>query len=412
VINQLFTFPSTIERLRQEPFGEHMDAYVRLVAEQGYAPNSIRSQIGVIEQFGRWLRQKQIAVSSLDNGVTDRFLRTRRRPVAVRHGEARALDRFLLLLRQRGVVQLRSDQPIETAQQRVVEGFRRYLLQERRLSPATPHNYVPVADQFLSERFAGKALRLSAIRAVDVTGFICRHAHQLSPGRASLMVTALRSFFRYLLHWGEIPTDLAACVPTVPRWSFSSLPRFLSADAVQRVLNSCNRQTSIGRRNYAILLLLARLGLRAGEVVALDLDDIDWKEGLITIRGKGGKSVLLPLPVDVGEAIADYLRRDRPRCSVRRLFIRHRAPHIGFQNSLAISTLAMRALKQAGIRSSHTGAHVFRHSLATSLLSKGCSLDEIGELLRHQSPNTTVIYAKVDVTALRKLALPWPGGGR
>jgi site-specific recombinase XerD len=311
-----------------------MDAYACFVAEQGYAPSSIRSQIVVIEDFGRWLRQKHIDVSSLDRGITDRFLRTCRRPVAAaRRGEARTLDRLLLLLRQRGVVQLRPDQPIETARQRVVEEFRRYLLQERRLSPATPHNYVPVADQFLSERFAGKAFQLSAVRAVDVTGFIRRHAHQLSPGQASLMVTALRSFFRYLLHRGEIATDLAACVPTVPRWSFSSLPRFLSADAVQLVLNSCDRQTSIGRRNYAILLLLARLGLRAGEVVTLDLDDIDWKEGLITIRGKGGKSVLLPLPIDVGEAIANYLRRDRPRCSARRLFIRHRAPHIGFQNS-------------------------------------------------------------------------------
>lgn len=412
MINQLFTSSSTIERLRQEPLGEYLDAYAGFVAEQGYAPNSVRSQIVVIADFGRWIRQKHIDVSGLDSGIVDRFLRTRGRPDSVRHGEARALDRFLLLLRQSGVVKLRHGQPIETARQSVIEGFRRYLLQERRLSPATPHNYVPVADQFLSERFPGKALNLSAIRAVDVTGFVCRHAHRLSPLRASLMVTALRSFFRYLLHRGEVGTDLAACVPTVPRWSFSSLPRFLSPDEVQRVLKSCDRQAPIGRRNYAILLLLARLGLRAGEVVALDLDDIDWTEGLIDIRGKGGKSVLLPLPVDVGKAIADYLRRDRPRCSVRKLFIRDRAPHIGFQNSMAISTLAMRALKQAGIKSSHTGAHVFRHSLATSLLRKGCSLDEIGELLRHQSPNTTTIYAKVDVTALRTLALPWPGGGR
>ena len=140
MINQLFTFPSTIERLRQEPLGQHIEAYARFVAEQGYAPNSIRSQIVVIEDFGRWLHQKHIDVSSLDSGTTDRFLRTRRRPVAIRRGEARALDRFLLLLRQRGVVQLRPGQPIGTARQRVVEEFRRYLLQERRLSPSTPHN--------------------------------------------------------------------------------------------------------------------------------------------------------------------------------------------------------------------------------------------------------------------------------
>jgi site-specific recombinase XerD len=270
---------------------------------------------------------------------------------------------------------------------------------------------VPVIDQFLYERFHRKALRLSAIRAVDVTDFVRRHAHQLSPGRAALMVTALRSFFRYLLHRGDVGTDLAACVPAVPKWSLSVLPRFLSAESVQRVLDACDRQTSIGRRNYAILLLLARLGLRACEIVGLNLEDMDWKQGLITIRGKGGKSVHLPLPVDVGEAVAGYLR-DRPRCSVRRVFIRHRAPRIGFQNSMAVCSLVMRSLKQAGIESAHTGAHVFRHSLATNLLRQGCSLDEIGELLRHQSPDTTAIYAKVDLTALRTLALPWPGGSR
>ena len=412
MINQAFTFPNMIERLRQEPLGKHLEAYADFVTEQGYALSSIPSHIVVIADLGRWLHQKHIDRSALDSDMVKRFLKTRGRPAAVRHGEARALHRFLSLLRQSGVVKPCREQPIETPRQRVIEGFRRYLLQERRLSPATPHNYVPVIDQFLSERFPGKALKLSAIRAVDVTDFVRRHAHQLSPGRASLMVTALRSFFRYLLHRGEVRTDLAACVPTVPRWSFSVLPKFLSTEAVKRVLKGCDRQTPIGRRNYAILLLLARLGLRAGEVVALDLDDIDWKEGLIAIRGKGGKSVLLPMPVDVGEAIADYLRRDRPRCSVRRVFIRDRAPFIGFRNSLAISTLAMRALKQAGVESAHTGAHVFRHSLATRLLREGCSLDEIGELLRRQSPNTTAIYAKVDVTALRTLALPWPGGGR
>jgi site-specific recombinase XerD len=412
MINQLFTLPSTIERLRQGPLNEHLDGYATVVAAQGYAPNSIRSQIVVISDLSRWLQQKHIEVPSLDSNVVDRFLKTRGRQGEIRRGDARALNRFLALLRQTGVVKPDRERTIESPRQRVINGYQHYLLQERRLSLATPHNYVPVIDQFLSERFPGQVLNLSAIRAVDITGFVRRHAHQLSPGRAALMVTALRSFFRYLLHRGDVPTDLAACVPAVPKWTFSDLPKFLSADSVQRVLDGCDRRTRIGRRNYAILLLLARLGLRAGEVVGLNLEDIDWKEGLIAIRGKGGKSVLLPLPVDVGEAIAAYLRRDRPRCSVRRVFIRHRAPLIGFRNSLAVCTLVMRALKQAGVESAHTGAHVFRHSLATNLLREGCSLDEIGELLRHQSPNTTAIYAKVDLTALRTLALPWPGGGR
>jgi site-specific recombinase XerD len=412
VITQLFTSTSTIERLRQGPLAEHLDAYAVLLAEQGYALHSIRNKIMVIADLSRWLEQRHMAVSNLDGNVLNRFLKTRGRPDAVRRGDARALSRFLSLLLQTGVVKSDRQPPIENPRDRVVEGFRHYLVQERRLSLATPHNYVPVIDQFLSEQFRDKVLKLSSIRATDVTGFVQRHARQLSPGRASLMVTALRSFFRYLLHRGEIQTDLAACVPAVPRWSLSVLPKFLSAEAVKRVLDGCDRHTPLGRRNYAILLLLARLGLRTGEVVGLNLEDIDWNEGLIAIRGKGGKSILLPTPVDVGEAIAEYLRRDRPRCSVRRVFIRDRAPLIGFRNSMAISTLVMRALKKAGVESAHTGAHVFRHSLATSLLKEGCSLDEIGELLRHQSPNTTVIYAKVDVTALRMLALPWPGGGR
>jgi site-specific recombinase XerD len=412
VINKLFTLPSTIERLRQGPLDKYLDAYTSVVAEQGYAPNSIRSQIVVIADLSQWLQQKRIAVPSLDSNILDRFLKRRARQGGTRRGDERALNRLLALLRQRGIVKPDREQTVESPRQRVINGFQHYLLQERRLSPATPHNYLPVIDQFLSERFPHKALNLSAIRAADVTDFVRRHAHQLSPGRAALMVTALRSFFRYLLHRGDVATDLAACVPTVPKWKFSVIPRFLSADSVQRVLDSCDRQTSIGRRNYAILLLLARLGLRAGEVVGLNLEDINWKEGQIAIRGKGGKSVLMPLPVDVGEAIVTYLRRDRARCSVRRVFIRHRAPLVGFQNSLAICSLVMRALREAGVESAHTGAHVFRHSLATNLLQEGCSLDEIGELLRHQSPDTTAIYAKVDLVALRTLALPWPGGGR
>jgi integrase len=181
---------------------------------------------------------------------------------------------------------------------------------------------------------------------------------------------------------------------------------------VERILECCDRTRSVGRRNHAILLLLARLGIRAGEVVGLSLDDIDWNTGQITIRGKGGKSAQLPLTADVGTALAAYLRHDRPPSANRKVFLRHRAPFVGFANPSTISTLVMRALKHAGVESAHTGAHVFRHSLATSLLRQGGSLDEIGELLRHQSPNTTAIYAKVDVTALHALALPWPGSGR
>jgi len=295
---------------------------------------------------------------------------------------------------------------------RIAAEFHSYLSEEIGRSPSTAKNYVPFADQFLMERFQKRTPVLSLLRASDVTGFVIRHAHQLSPVRAGIMVTALRSFFRYLLHRGAIATDLAGCVPAVPNWSLSTLPRFLPAPTVEKLLKRCNRKTAVGRRNHAILLLLARLGVRAGEVINLSLDDIDWASGQITIHGKGGRSAPLPLPADVGTALAAYLRRDRPPSASRRVFLRHRAPLTGFANPSTLSSIVRRALQQAGIESAHMGAHVLRHSLATSMLRNGGSLDEIGELLRHQSPNTTAIYAKVDVAALHTLALPWPGGAR
>jgi site-specific recombinase XerD len=409
VINQLFTFSSTIERLCQGPLSEHLDA---AIAAQGYGHHSIREQIVVIADFSRWLKQKQIDVQALESEVVDRFLRLRRRQQRIRRGDPKALQRLLTMLCQKGVVKPRKPPVADNAQTKVVAEFQRYLLQERGLSPLTLRNYVPVVEQFLAERFQNRAPNFAMLRAPHVTGFVMRHAHQLSPLRAGPMVTALRSFFRYLRYRGAIATDLAGCVPTVPNWSLSTLPRFLPAATVERILECCDRTTSVGRRNHAILLLLARLGVRAGEVVGLSLDDIDWSTGQITIRGKGGKSAQLPLATDVGAALAAYLRHDRPRSAARKVFLRHRAPLVGFANSSTISSLVMRALKHAGVESAHTGAHVLRHSLATSLLRQGGSLDEIGELLRHQSPNTTAIYAKVDVTALHTLALPWPGGGR
>ena len=221
------------------------------------------------------------------------------------------------MLRQKGIVKPCQPAVADNARSKVAADFRSYLLQDLGRSPSTAKNYVPFVDRFLMERYPNRTLDLARLRAPDVTGFVIRHAHQLSPVRAGIMVTALRSFFRYLLHRGAITTDLAGCVPTVPNWSFSTLPRFLPAAAVERLLKRCDRKTAVGRRNHAILLLLARLGVRAGEVVGLRLDDIDWSTAQITIRGKGGKSAQLPLAADVGAALASYLRHDRPRSATR-----------------------------------------------------------------------------------------------
>jgi integrase len=210
---------------------------------------------------------------------------------------------------------------------------------------------------------------------------------------------------------GHITSDLAHAVPVVAHWRMTDLPKHLPTEAVQKVLASCDQTSAVGRRNYAILLLLARLGLRGGEIIALQLEDIDWENAQLTVRSKKGRGwARLPLPKDVGKAIARYLQVDRPHCSCRNVFVRMVAPYERLSNSPVISVLVRNALKDAGVESVRKGAHLFRHSLATEMLRQGASLDEIGQVLRHKDPDTTAIYAKVDLDALRRLAVAWPGG--
>jgi site-specific recombinase XerD len=406
---QTFIDPDLLTRLRVGPLASYLDAYLKRIEQEGFLSSSVPMQVYAIARFSRWLQTQQFSLPQVDEAAVERFLQ--RDPNMVHGSEAAPLRRFLAMLREIGVTAPKLPEP-RNCRQRFIDEYRRYLLQERGLAEASLLNYVPFAEQLLSSRFRQSDMNLSELTATDVTKFMRDRVHQLSPGRAKLLVTALRSFLRYLRHQGETSLDLAGCVPPVASWSLSAVPKFLPAGTVQRILDHCERDTRDGKRNYAVLLLLARLGLRASEVVALSLKDIDWDNGRITIRCKGGRWAQLPLPADVGEAIAIYLRSARPRCICRHVFLRHRAPLRGFAHSITVSTIVRRALIRAGIDSVRKGAHLFRHTLATDLLRQGASLDEIGELLRHRSPNTTALYAKVDLTALRTLALPWPGGVR
>ena len=239
-----------------------------------------------------------------------------------------------------------------------------------------------------------------------------RRAATIQSKRAQLMTTALRSFLRFARYRGDIEKDLAACIPAVANWKQSTLPRALPPDQVEQVLNSVARKNGHCRRDYAILLILARLGLRAGEIRALTLEDLNWQEGLITVRAKARRFSQLPLPRDVGAAIADYLRHGRSTASSRCVFLRAKAPVEGFQGQSGVGSMVKHALERAGIDSPRKGAHQFRHALACQMLKQGASLSEIGELLRHRSPQTTAIYAKVDLDSLATLALSWPGGAR
>lgn len=232
----------------------------------------------------------------------------------------------------------------------------------------------------------------------------------VSPHAARCMAKALRGLLRFLQQSGEIATDLAARVPSVANWSLSGLPKYLLPQQVMLVLRKSNRDDPIVQRDRVILLLLARLGLRAAEIVEMTLDDIDWEAGELTIRGKGGRLDKLPLPKDVGRALAHYLKQLRPPCACRKVFIRSAAPHEGLADSAAVDIVVQRALRRAGISPPNRGAHLFRHSLATQMLRNGASMSEIAKVLRHQSESSTAIYAKVDLSALRSIAQPWPGG--
>ena len=410
--NAKFKFPSVVRRHNEGPLGIHVDAYEALLREQGYSRGSTYVHLHIVADLSRWLRRRRLDAGDVDECTVERYLQSRQRFVDTYRGASFVPYKFLGMLRDRRIVTHKTVPIVVDPREIVVDAFRQYLSQERGLSVSIQCNYTRFAHQFLRERFGRGSLELSALSGTDVTGFIRRHAHERSARSAQHIVGSLRAFLRYLRYRGEITTDLAACVPTVANWSLSTLPKFLQPGQVQQVLDHCDRHSALGLRNYAILVLLARLGLRACEVVAMSLDDIDWEGAHLMVRGKGGQRVQMPLSAEVGHAIAAYLRKGRPRCPSRRLFIREHAPRVGFANSCAVSTLVQRALADAGVDSPHTGAYVFRHSLATEMLRQGASLGEIGQLLRHAHPDTTQIYAKVDVCALRPLALRWPGGGR
>ncbi len=392
------------------PLFPYFNLYLTQLKERGYALGSFYEQIHILRRFDRWLRRTGRSVRELNESVTRRFLRRCLNRGYGKNAGVSTMRRLLTMLRQTGVTPKAKTPPPSPSEQ-LMCAYGRFLLEERNLSPQTVVHRRLAAGRFLSEKFGDGLLDVSKLRALDITTYVLRHARDHGPFYARHLTTGMRQFLRYLYYKGLTDTDLSLAVPAVARWSFSSLPKHLPAAQVRRILRHCSRSTPLGRRNYAILLLLARLGLRAGEVVRLNLEDIDWENGLITVCGKG-KWAQLPLPADVAEAIARYLRRDRPRCACRRLFIRDYAPVGGFFGAYAIGSIVKRALTRAGVESARKGAHLLRHSLATEMLRKGVSLDEIGEVLRHRSPDTTAIYAKVDLNSLRTLALPWPGGAR
>lgn len=391
----------------------HVEAFLGTLAALGYVEDTRRAKQRILERLVRWMGESGIGTADLDESVLGRYLeRVVRRPYRRGRVERATLLGFLDHLREEGATPPR--RPLAPSPGEIlVERYREHLRDAKGLSARSLAVYTPVVRRFVLATALEEAGSVDdVLDATTVRRCLLEQVQGRSSEMTKLTTVALRSFLRFLFLYGKTARDLSSSVPTVRRWQLASVPPILSADEVERVLEVPDPATPQGRRDRAMLLLLARLGLRPGEVAKLELDDIDWVRGEIVVRGKGGSADRLPLPEDVGEALARYLREDRGRASSRRVFLRLLAPRVGLSGPWGVSAVATQAMGQAGIRTGRrAGGHLFRHSLATRMIRRGASLVEISQILRHRSTTTTWIYAKVDFESLRGVARSWPGVG-
>jgi site-specific recombinase XerD len=410
MIENFYPNPIVVQHLQAGPLSAHIDPFAQQLFDEGYALWTTKYAVRLLADLTTWMQKQGFAITDLAELSVNTFFQHRYQTRRPHRDDQAILKKLLAYLQTVGIIAITVKAVADPAYASIMHEFQQYLVSQRNLAPSTIHSYLDTVARFLSQRFGTVSPHLDELCAQDVTAFMLQQARRYSVGHTQLIASALRSFFRSLRQQALIGSDLAQCVLTPARRRLSTLPKFINADDVERLLQGVDQKTPEGLRNYAILLLLARLGLRAAEVAALTLNDLDWDAGEIIVYGKSRRCDHLPLPYEVGQALANYLRNGRPSCSTRCVFVRHRAPKRGFANGHAVGTIVRRALGRAGLNPAHKGAHLLRHSLATRLLRNGASLAEIGELLRHRDLNTTQIYAKVDEIALSKLALPWPGG--
>ncbi|MEM5331838.1 tyrosine-type recombinase/integrase [Paraburkholderia sp. JHI2823] len=369
-----------LSRLPEGPIASYIVLFAHSLESQGYSVQSLRHQLRIVAGFSRWLAQTGVELHRVCSEHASQYLRYRARRVQACRGDSAALQHLLDFLRDSGVVPAqRPATRRSTAAELYAQAYRQYLREVRGLAESTIAYYSTFATDFLQDRFGDGRANLSRLRASDVIGIVQRKAQRLNFRRAKLLTTALRSFLRYARYRGDMVRDLADVVPVVANWSMPSIPRAIAPDQIRQLLSSIDRRTGMGLRDYAILLLLARLGLRSGEVVSLELADIDWSSARLTVRGKCGQRSELPLHADVGKAIAAYLRHGRPHSACRRVFLRSKAPITGFRGACGVCSVVRHALLRAGIDAPTTGAHQFRHGLAADMLRHGASLNEIGE---------------------------------
>lgn len=390
------------------PMEVYASGFAMKLAQSGYAKNSTANQLRLLAHLSRWMVAEDVGVGALNPAVCDAFIAARRAAGYTILLSRKALAPLFEYLRGIGAV---PPEPVVvlSSTEVILAHFREYLTSQRGLTASTARGYADAVRPFLRTRERPDSnLRLEGLTPATITTFVVAELPGRRRGSAKLTVTALRSLLGFLHVEGVLDRSLASAVPSVAGWRLAGLPKALGPGQVQRLLASCDRLVVAGRRDFAILTMLVRLGLRAGEVAAMELDDVDWRGGEIVVRGKGDRHERLPLPVDVGRAVAAYLRQGRPAAESRRLFLRLPAPHRALTSG-GVTAIVVRAAHNAGLPP--MAAHRLRHTAATEMLRAGAPLSEIGQVLRHRSPLSTAIYAKVNREALRDLARPWPGGG-
>lgn len=381
-----------------------VDEYRMELARLGYTPSATEAPVAAMRDLSRWLDQAGLGAGGLSGARLGEYLRVRRAAGCRRYLSERSLAPLLGFLRDRAVVPEAPAVGALEGLEGLLIAYHDWLVGERDLAAKTVLRYDGLARRFLEEA-AGEG-GVEALSAADVTAFLVRECSRYSVGSAKGRATELRSLLRFLYVKGFTAVPLAAAVPGVAGWTGVRLPVAIGAEQVRALIGSCDRTRVVGRRDFAILTLLGRLGLRSGEIAGLGLGDIDWRAGEIVVRGKGRRSDRLPLPADVGEALAGYVADGRPRVACREVFVRGRAPLRGIHPT-TVSTVVRHACVRVGLPV--VGAHRLRHAAAAEMLARGAPLAEIGQVLRHRDPATTALYAKVDLGALRMVAQSWPG---
>ncbi|MGB5830478.1 MAG: tyrosine-type recombinase/integrase [Thiohalocapsa sp.] len=410
MLDQYFTRRCVLSRLRAGLFGPYLEQLADSLQQRGYSRTWIRTCLYASDKFGAWILRQGQGIGDVTPALVRKYVDELKRTRDTQCPKAGcSLNHLVKLLRQEGVGREPSEQP-STDVERWLERYDTYLEQVVGAAANTRDRYETIVRRFLVGRFGAGPVSWDTLTAEELSAFVFQDVSGRRGFGRKHPAVAIRSLLRFLVFGGEVVSGLDAAIPKVPQWQHQTLPRHLSADHVTSLLASCDSTTAMGRRDRAALLLLARLGLRAGEVVQLRLDDVDWHEGQLRIRAaKTYWERRLPLTLEVGEALVAYLREGRPASAHREIFLGVRPPFAPFSGPTCVGWLVRRACRRAGFPLElQVGAHALRHTAATQMVCQGASFKAVADVLGHQSLQTTGIYAKLDLEALAQVALPWP----